>query len=79
MQKGNLLKNFIACIGDINGITCSDNYYLLQLQFEPRLQYRVRNKKNGSSSNIKFAIRFFYQVKNKQRICLVILHLWHIY
>ena len=38
-------KKFIACIGDINGITCSDNYYLLQLQFEPRLQYRVRNKK----------------------------------
>ena len=35
--------------------------------------------KNISSSNIKFAIRFFYQVKNKQRFCLVILHLWHIY
>ena len=43
-KKWILLKNFIACNGDINGVTCNDNYYLLQLQFEPRLQYRVRNK-----------------------------------
>ena len=80
-KKWILSKNFIACNGDINGVTCNDNYYLLQLQFEPRLQYRVRNKNKKMSQVqiIKFAIRFFYQVKNKQRFCLVILHLWHIY